>query len=196
MDNISDICAQYKEDLLRQINKIDDNMLNSLLCRIIDCLEKHNTIFIAGNGGSAATASHLACDLVKISKVHKLKIMCLNDNVPIMTAISNDINYEEVFSFQLASLAKVGDLLIVISASGNSPNIIRVVEASIEKGVETFGLIGFDGGKVVDLLDDYILVDDFNYGVVEDMHLVVCHMISKLIKESLKLLDDQLLLFG
>ncbi|HEV3310815.1 MAG TPA: SIS domain-containing protein [Chloroflexota bacterium] len=139
-------------------------------------------VFIAGNGGSAATASHMACDLAKNTlngnsdeAIGRFRVVSLTDNVALITAWSNDAGYEFVFSQQLRNLARPGDLLVVISGSGNSPNILEAVRAARSIGLTTLGLLGFDGGKVRSLLDYSITVQSTNYGYIEDAHMVLAH---------------------
>jgi D-sedoheptulose 7-phosphate isomerase len=143
-------------------------------------------VLIAGNGGSAATASHLACDLGKTvlgaeptSQTSRFRVVSLADNVALLTAWANDVSYDAVFAEQLKSLGRTGDVLVVITASGNSPNIISAVEAADERGVATIGLLGFDGGAVREMLDEHIIVACHEYGHVESAHLVVCHLLTE-----------------
>jgi D-sedoheptulose 7-phosphate isomerase len=112
--------------------------------------------------------------------------MSLTDNVPLITAIANDLGYEHVFTEQLAVLARPGDLLLVISASGSSPNVVGVVRMARERGLRTAGLLGFDGGAALPLLDTPLLVPDFNYGFVEDLHMVIDHLVTAYFQRQLQ----------
>jgi len=160
---------------------------------IIACLDnayQHGQqVFVAGNGGSAATASHMACDLNKTvlgtgvaAPSRRLKVISLVDNAPLMTAWANDVRYDAIFAEQLRNLANPGDLLIVITASGNSPNIVAAVAAAHELGVVPCGLLGFDGGLVRRQLGHAVVVQSDNYGYIEDAHLMLTHLITAYLK--------------
>ena len=158
---------------------------------ILEAYREERLVAIAGNGGSAATASHLASDLAKTilgsnpaASDLRFRVIALTDNVPLITAWANDASYELVFAEQLRTWAKPGDLLIVMSVSGDSPNIIEAVKAAQELGVFTIGLLGRDGGRVKDLLDLAVVVPSHNYGYVEDLHMVFSHMITAGIREA------------
>lgn len=136
-------------------------------------------VFLAGNGGSAATASHMANDLMKGIATRGrpgIRAIALTDNVPLVTAIANDIGYEEIFARQLAWLGRPDDLLIVISASGNSPNIVRAVETARQIGMTAIGLLGMGGGKVAGMVDIAVVVPSSEYGPIEDAHMVFDHL--------------------
>jgi D-sedoheptulose 7-phosphate isomerase len=146
-------------------------------------IPRDRTVFVAGNGGSAATASHWANDIVTIAERSgrgPARVTCLSDNASAVTALANDEGFELVFSRQLERCAAPGDILVVISASGNSPNLIRSVEVARERDVHTVGLIGFDGGVLRDLVDEAIWIrsEIGEYGLVESVHAVVCDMIT------------------
>jgi D-sedoheptulose 7-phosphate isomerase len=149
-------------------------------------MTRRSKIFIIGNGGSASTASHMAVDLAKGTQVKgypSLRVISLTDNVGMITAWANDLAYEEVFTEQLKNLLSYKDVLIAISASGNSPNILSAVRYAKSRGAATVGFIGFGGGKLKDLVDVDITVSSHNYGVVEDFHLTLNHIISQFIKQ-------------
>ncbi len=154
--------------------------------RIVDALQEAQKnarqVFLFGNGGSAAMASHFACDLAKIAAVpgkSRLRAISLTDNVAIITAIANDISYDDIFVEQMSVLWNQGDLAIGISASGNSPNVLKAIEYAKNHGGKTIGFSGFGGGKLAKLADLNITFSSSNYGVVEDMHLVLTHLISQ-----------------
>jgi len=145
-----------------------------------DARDRDRMIFIVGNGGSAATSSHFAVDLGKgasVGKPKRFRILSLTDNLPWITALANDFAYDRVFEDQLRNYAQPGDLLLAISASGNSPNIVRAVSAAKELGVTTVGWSGFGGGKIAGMADHSIVVDDNHYGRVEDVHSIMMHLI-------------------
>ena len=156
--------------------------------RIVDLFraarDRGSFIYIAGNGGSASTATHWVNDLGKATKrsgCAPLKVMCLSDNISWFSALSNDEGYERAFSGQLENFATAGDVLICISASGNSPNLVRTVELARERKVITAALLGFDGGVLKGLVDEMVCVhtEKGSYELVEDIHLVICHAVTR-----------------
>ncbi len=150
-------------------------------------------IFVIGNGGSAATASHMMNDLNKGTLGHKgdtpakrLRVIALTDNVSLMTAWANDTDYTRVFSEPLRNLGERDDVLVAISASGNSPNILAAVETAREMGIKVIGLTGFGGGKLAKLADVNFDVPSSDYGPVEDVHMILDHIITSYFCEKLK----------
>ena len=138
-------------------------------------------IFVCGNGGSAATASHFATDMVKGASYgcnQRFRILALNDSAPTLTAYANDVSYDCVFVEQLRNFARRGDLVMAISASGNSPNVVCAVEYANSLGCQTLALTGFDGGRLARAAQFNIHVSLRHMGRVEDAHMIVCHMIS------------------
>lgn len=157
---------------------IDDSI------KLIDEISKQdNRIYIAGNGGSASIASHFAVDLVKSGYIRKMpiKAISLTDNSALLTATSNDFNFSKVFSWQLAELGSKGDLLFVISSSGNSTNIVEAISMAKSMGIKTISLTGFDGGEAAKIsnLGIVTLSENGNYGPVEDSHSIICHYIAR-----------------
>jgi len=153
-----------------------------LLLETIDC---EGMIYCCGNGGSAAIANHLACDCLKGARTGasiRPKVHSLSATIELITAIANDIGYEDIFSFQLASLAKPGDLLIAISSSGASPNIVSALRWARESRVRTIAMTGFAGGAAAELADVVLHVDAQNYGVVEDVHQSLMHALAQYIR--------------
>jgi D-sedoheptulose 7-phosphate isomerase len=145
-------------------------------------------VFTLGNGGSASTASHMAADLAKNTiapNMRRFRIMSLNDNISILTALSNDLGYENVFAEQLQNLIQPGDVLIVLSGSGNSPNVIRAMEYAVGRSAQVAALTGFGGGRASEIADLSILVDSSDYGVVEDAHLVINHILVEYFRQRL-----------
>ena len=145
-------------------------------------------VFVMGNGGSSSTASHIAADLAKNTigpNMRRFRIVSLNDNAAILTALANDLGYENVFSEQLTSLVGAGDVLMAVSASGNSPNILKAMRYARSRSAEVVGLFGFDGGQAADLADVAIVVPSNDYGVVEDVHLVINHILVDFFRDQL-----------
>lgn len=150
---------------------------------IVDKINEGNSIWVIGNGGSASTAEHLEIDMTFIKQDNlekKIKVTALTANSAVITAIANDRGYEYIFSAQLERKAQKGDLCIMISASGNSKNLIKASKVCKTLGIQTLSILGFDGGELLEI-SDYNLhfkSDYGNYGVVEDVHLSICHRIS------------------
>jgi D-sedoheptulose 7-phosphate isomerase len=152
---------------------------------LLAAYERNARVFIAGNGGSAALASHFACDLEKTASGphprqvrRRLRALSLNDNMASFSAWANDEGYQVVFAEQLRSHADPGDVLVVISASGNSPNIVAALEAAAQMGLVTVALVGFEGGRALGLADHALHVGASDYGVVEGVHGVLTHVIT------------------
>lgn len=156
---------------------------------LLAALDRGARVYIFGNGGSAATASHLACDLAKstiVAGAARLGIISLADNVALMTAWANDTSYENIFAEQLKNLLRPQDLVIAISASGNSPNVLAGLRVASSVGATTVGLTGFDGGKLRHLVDVCVVAPGENHGQIEDLHLIVGHAITAALRASLK----------
>lgn len=177
---------QYKKELIQKIEQLSEDSLNDLVDAILETYKKNKTVYIFGNGGSASTASHMQCDMGKGTQIEgqrRLKALSLTDNIAIMSAISNDISYDDVFAYQLENLVEEEDLIIGISASGNSENVVRAMQLAKSFKARTFAIVGFDGGKMKGIADQNIHIHSYNYGVVEDMHLIINHLVSQRIKE-------------
>jgi D-sedoheptulose 7-phosphate isomerase len=184
-------------DYLGGLLSISESDFNSAVVGILECIVNQNSIWIMGNGGSASTAEHFETDLSFIRKGYsfaKIKVSALTANSSLVSAIANDIGYENIFSHQLFRRAEPGDLCILISASGNSENLIKAADAANHIGLHTLGLLGFDGGKLSKMLDTSIIVrsEIGKYGPVEDMHLAICHALSEIV--GLKLATPSALL--
>ncbi|GGC72276.1 hypothetical protein GCM10010994_33350 [Chelatococcus reniformis] len=163
---------------------VDTGAVERVCQTLREARDRRARVFIAGNGGSAATASHWVNDLGKAAKRSgrpPFRVTSLSDNISWLTALGNDEGYERVFSGQLENFAERGDVLVVISASGNSPNLISAVELAKDRGMTTLALLGFDGGKLKGLCDDIVLVDSEKgaYELVEDVHSALMHSITK-----------------
>jgi D-sedoheptulose 7-phosphate isomerase len=149
-------------------------------------IERGAQIFACGNGGSAAIANHLACDHLKGIRTDTLlrpRVLSLSENMALITAIGNDLSFEEVFAFQLASLARPGDVLVTVSVSGDSENIVRAVDWACEHNISTIALTGFGGGRSARKSDVNIHVGSENYGVVEDVHQSLMHVLAQYIRQ-------------
>lgn len=169
------------------LNTVSKKELDNALKSIYKTSKHRGQIWLIGNGGSAATASHFATDLSRCISENgqRIKAISLCDNVGLITAIGNDFSFEDVFKKQLQNLGKAGDLLISISASGNSRNLIKAVKFAIAHSISTLSLVGFDGGILNKLSDNpiYVQTDIGDYGIAEDCHSIICHYISSQLRE-------------
>jgi len=148
--------------------------------------ENSATVFICGNGGSWATAAHMVCDFGKntrMAKNNRLKVIGLGDNIPSLTAYANDEGYERVFAEPLLSLVSPGDVLIAISGSGNSPNVLQAVESAKQMGATTIGLTGFQGGQLKDCVDYSLIIPSDNMEIIEDFHMIVDHLLTVCLRQ-------------
>lgn len=171
----------YRSQALEAISSIDLEKVDEAIAWFREARDRGRHIFVCGNGGSASTASHFACDIVKgasLGRAQRFRILALTDSLPTLTAYSNDVCYECVFEEQLKNFAETDDIVMAISGSGNSPNVIRAVEYGNQAGCKTIALTGRDGGKLGPLAHLNIHVDSSHMGRIEDAHLVVCHMIA------------------
>lgn len=179
---------EYLNSLKETIAELNLSELERIVDALQEAQENARQVFLFGNGGSAATASHFACDLAKQAAVPgkpRLRAISLTDNLAMITAIANDISYDDIFVEQMAVLWNRGDLAIGISASGNSPNVLKATEYAKEHGGKTIGFSGFGGGQLAGMADLNITFSARNYGVVEDMHLVLTHLISQTLRQRL-----------
>jgi len=177
----------YAAELARAVSSVDPAALDRAAGILADAYDRGARVFSCGNGGSAAIANHLQCDHIKgIRNGTDLtpRVLSLSNNVELLTAIANDLAFDEVFAYQLRSQAAPGDVLIAISSSGRSPNIVRAVTWARENGVYTIALTGFDGGDARRLADVALHADITNYGVVEDLHQSLMHALAQYIRQS------------
>jgi D-sedoheptulose 7-phosphate isomerase len=172
---------QYKAALLEALDQIDTSRVEQAIEWFREARDGSKHIFVCGNGGSAATASHFTCDMVKGASYNRdprFRIMALTDSLPTLTAYSNDVGYECIFVEQMKNFAQPGDLVMCISGSGNSPNVVRAMDYANSIGCKTIALTGRDGGKLGPLAQLNIQVAVPHMGRIEDAHMVVCHMIA------------------
>ncbi len=189
--------SEHARNYVTSLKSILDRLPFEALDRVVALIEAAHAagqqIFIVGNGGSAATASHMMCDLNKGTIGYKgdatwkrFRVVALTDNIPLMTAWANDTDFHHIFSEPLKNLAQPGDLLLAISASGNSPNILAAVEAAKKLGLKVAGLAGFTGGKLAQMANACFTVPSSDYGPVEDVHMILDHIITSYLYEKLK----------
>lgn len=175
--------------MTRALSQIDATASERFAEMIFNAWRDNRHVFVFGNGGSAYTSSHFVTDLVKTASVEgqkRLRAISLVDNIGLTTALANDISYEESFRFPLASYAKSGDLAIGISCSGSSANLLRACEWARENGLSVIALTGFSGGKVKNLAHLHINVPSENYGVIEDLHLSIAHIVAQGLKSRIE----------
>ncbi len=177
------IAANYLQDFKTLLKLVDLNAIEQVVEHLQVVRENGAMIYIAGNGGSAATASHWVNDLGKATKQSggpPIRVISLSDNTSWLTALANDEGYERVFAGQMENFARSGDILVVISASGNSKNLIKAVELAKSRGVLTIAFLGFDGGVLKEMVDEYIwLPTEYGaYQLVEDGHSMLCHILT------------------
>jgi D-sedoheptulose 7-phosphate isomerase len=181
---------EYVKNLNQLLNEIDLDVLERIISRIIQAHKEGKTIFVCGNGGSAATASHFQVDFgffVRYFTKKRIKIRSLTDQVPMITAIGNDHSYDDIFVDQMIDNFEKGDVLIAISASGNSMNVVNAVEYANKMGGTSIGLVGFKGGKLKETSQICLFTPnpEKQYGPIEDLHMILDHMmVSYLAKDE------------
>jgi D-sedoheptulose 7-phosphate isomerase len=169
---------KYLTDLSAIFTTIDAHEFDQLVQELNTANEKQSNIFVCGNGGSASTASHFACDINKGAshgKGKRFKILCLNDNIPTMLAYANDVSYDDVFVEQLKNFMVQGDMVIGISGSGNSKNVLKTIEYANNHGGRSFGICGYGGGMLKQVAHKSLVVHSRDMQKVEDSHLIVLH---------------------
>jgi D-sedoheptulose 7-phosphate isomerase len=181
MLNRLDYANKYLALIKSVIDKVDVNDLAEIIVALETALKERRQVFIAGNGGSAATAGHMANDLmIGVAKKQRygFRTISLADHIAPVTALANDVSYADIFSGQIKHLANPGDFLVVISASGNSPNIIHALEEAAKIGMYTIAFLGMDGGKAAAMVDKSVIVASSDYGPIEDLHMIFDHLIT------------------
>ncbi len=181
--------SQYFSELEQMVQAISLANLQQVLHLLEEAYYNGHRIFIMGNGGSAATASHFALDLAKntiMPNAPRVKAISLTDHVPLITAWSNDTAYEHIFAEQLANLVEPGDVAIGISTSGNSPNVMNALTLAKRSRACTIGLLGARGGKIKDIVDAYVLAPGQNIEQEEDAHMILAHIITRHMREVVR----------
>ncbi|MCP5005952.1 MAG: SIS domain-containing protein [Planctomycetes bacterium] len=185
-----------KEFVLKYINDLQDTLrdinledIEEIVNSILDAYESGKQIFIMGNGGSGSTASHFACDInkgVSLGLEKRFKVVSLCDNVPTMLAYANDCSYDDVFVEQLKNFLNPGDIVIGISGSGNSKNVILAIQYANERGATTIALSGFDGGEIAGIAEKSFVAPIHDMQKVEDVHLILVHMMMQFFHKKLR----------
>jgi D-sedoheptulose 7-phosphate isomerase len=172
---------EYRRDLMEVVAGLDLAVLDRIMEVFAKARDEGRTIFVCGNGGSMASASHVVCDIVKgasYGREKRFRMLALHDNLPTVTAYSNDVSYEVVYEEQLKNFAEPGDVVMVMTGSGNSPNVVRALEWGRANGLRTIAMTGRDGGKAGPLAEIHFHVAHPHMGRIEDAHMIACHMIA------------------
>lgn len=194
-----DFINGYILEVTRCLASLDKTKIELVIDVLVQAYKKDRKVFILGNGGSASTASHMACDLGKgtLQRVYdntekRFKVISLTDNVAIMTAFANDLSFDDIFSQQLRNLVETGDIVIALTGSGNSSNVVKAIEYAKSCGAITIGILGFKtGGKLGNIVDYSIIADSNHYGPIEDIQLVLNHMIASWIAKIKNIHDKK-----
>ena len=192
MPNINEFFKQYSTKLNQAIINLDIKKFNLASKLIKNTIKDGKTIYVCGNGGSAAIANHYVCDFLKYFRQRskfKPKIISLSTNIETITAIANDMDYKQVFKYQLESLCKRGDILLIISSSGNSENVKEVLKFTKQKKIKTIGFSGFKGGYLKKNSTISLHVKAENYGISEDSHHILMHILLQFLIEYIKKLN-------
>ncbi len=190
MKNYEKEIKKYYEGLAATMAKLDYEEISKAMNALVDCYENGGTVYVFGNGGSSATASHMVCDFnkgVSMKKSKKFNFVCLSDNTPILTALANDVSYDDVFAYQIEKILNKNDLVLAISGSGNSKNIIKACNVAKEAGVKIIGMTGYDGGKLFEMADYHLHAPINDMMKAEDIHMSFDHMMATIL---LNVLDD------
>jgi phosphoheptose isomerase len=191
-DSAGSYLDEYIKESARAASSIAPVELDRAAAILLEAYARCTGVFSCGNGGSASIANHLQCDHLKGIRTEtdlSPRVVSLSSNIELLTAIANDITFEDVFVYQLQSQSRPGDVLVAISSSGRSPNIVRALAWARDHDLRTIALTGFDGGDAKALAEVSIHVDCANYGVVEDMHQAVMHALAQYIRQSRMTVD-------
>ncbi|MBB54094.1 MAG: phosphoheptose isomerase [Magnetovibrio sp.] len=193
-DNIAAFSRAYFDQLNRAVATVDNTKLQEAALTLGSAFDQRASIYVCGNGGSAAISNHFICDHLKgVQTDTKVlpRIVSLVSNTETITAVANDISYDDVFVYQLATLAASGDVLVTISSSGDSENVVRAVQWAKGNGCKTICMTGFGGGRTAALADINLHVEGDNYGIVEDIHQSLMHILAQFLR--LQWIDSDLI---
>ena len=185
---IKNFAGKYLSELVDLINSIDLHEIENFINELEEAYKNDKNIFVMGNGGSASTASHFACDInkgVSLKLNKRFKVISLNDNIPIMLAYANDISYDSIFEEQLKNYIKKDDLVVGISGSGNSKNVLMAIEYANAIGARTFGITGYDGGKLKKIAEKSIVIRSNDMQKIEDCHMILVHLTMQYLSDKL-----------
>ena len=191
---MKEFVQNYINEHKAALESIPVEEVNTAIATFRKALQEDRQIFIFGNGGSASNASHFITDLGKGSSdktFRRFRCLSLNENLAWITAIGNDYSYDDIYLRQLQNYAKAGDIVFTMSVSGNSPNLVKAVEWSVQNGVHVIALVGAKKGKLAEIADQTIVINSTHYGRVEDCHMHICHMICYAFMEQEELQQEQ-----
>jgi len=177
--------ADYQSELSKALAGVSQDRFEEFVHLLESAYEEERQVFLMGNGGSASTASHITCDLNKslsFGRQKRFRAICLNDNLPLLMAYANDVSYEDVFIEPLKNFLKPGDLVVALSGSGNSPNVLKAIEYANNHGAHTVGLSGFDGGKLARLARTPVVAPVDDMQKAEDAHLILLHVVFQILR--------------
>ncbi|GJQ59801.1 MAG: SIS domain-containing protein [Candidatus Scalindua sp. AMX11] len=186
---IKEFTLKYLNDLHETLRGCDLEKVEGIINSLLVAYEEEKQIFIMGNGGSGSTASHFACDMnkgVSLGLEKRFKVMSLCDNIPTMLAYANDCSYDDIFVEQLKNFLNPGDIVIGISGSGNSKNVVRAIQYANERGVTTIAWSGFDGGVIAKIAKSSFVAPVHDMQKVEDVHLILTHIIMQILHKKLR----------
>jgi len=186
---VSDSVGAYVRELKALLDAMPLERIEAIGAVLYSAYRHDKQVFVVGNGGSASTASHMACDLAKNTfsgNRSRFRVMSLTDNVALMSALANDVGYDHVFREQLVNLIRTGDVLIVLSGSGNSENVLEAMRYAREQSATVIAFLGFDGGAAAVLADHAIVAPTKNYGLIEDVHLILNHALTGYFRSRLE----------
>ena len=182
------IVNNYFDDVAKTVGKMPLATINRIVTVLMQAYETGRMVYLFGNGGSAALASHFACDLGKGAangSAKRFRVMAFTDNIPLMTAWANDSSYEDIFAEQLNNFVRPDDVAFAISGSGRSPNVLKALQVARDAGAFTIGLTGFQGGHMKSLCDLCLIIPSDNMQIIEDLHLSVTHAVFTAIRTEL-----------
>jgi D-sedoheptulose 7-phosphate isomerase len=182
MQDFAQFLTEYHDRLVAAVRRVDPRRLEAVLEVLLGVSRRGGTVYVAGNGGSASLSDHSACDLSKGTHVDghpPLRTVSLASNAALITAIANDVAYDQIFRKQLEYYLRDGDAVLLVSASGSSPNVVEACRYAKKRGVPTLAFVGFDGGELKRIADHAIHVEVENYGIVEDVHQGLMHVLSQ-----------------
>ena len=182
-----ELMSRYSAELIDAIHKLDPSEFGKAVEILLNAWKQDRQVFVTGNGGSAGSANHFVCDFGKNAVNHgkrRFRIHSLCDNPEVITALGNDISFEDIFSFQLENVVREGDVLLVISASGNSPDLVKACKMAKMHKASIIALSGFGGGKICDGADASLVTDLTSYERIEDIHMMILHMFVCWCKEN------------
>jgi D-sedoheptulose 7-phosphate isomerase len=185
--DVKAFASWYRDRTIEQWNRLDLAALAKVAAVVERAQAAGRFIWVCGNGGSAASAAHVGCDFGKTASrkgAKPLKCVSLSDNTAFMTAIGNDLSFDEIFSRQLENVVAKGDVVVLISGSGNSANLVAAAKLARRRGARVVSLLGFDGGKLKSLSDEVLLIPSDQYGVIEDLHMSVAHILTFYFKQK------------